>query len=104
MLLAGLPDETEDVIGDRGYDSSQSRSYTTPRCLVPMAIRIRLGKRDYLHLDQVEVIGEMPESYNTKAGDNTAEGAETVVPGEIRGRFRWEGQKSVPDRDAGIPS
>ncbi|BBC80051.1 transposase [Acetobacter orientalis] len=25
MLLADLPDETEEVIGDRGYDSNQIR-------------------------------------------------------------------------------
>ncbi|WP_415450472.1 hypothetical protein [Acetobacter syzygii] len=39
MLLADLPDETEEVIGDRGYDSNQIRLSLAERnitaCILP---------------------------------------------------------------------
>ncbi|KFL89126.1 Transposase [Acetobacter malorum] len=45
MLLTGLPDETEEVIGDRGYDSNRIRLSLVERnitaCIPPKEQEIK---------------------------------------------------------------
>ena len=48
MLLAALPDETEAVIGDRGYDSNKIRLSLADRNIPPICYQRRTGNQSHL--------------------------------------------------------